>query len=238
VRRVQAAAQAAIAARGRFHLALTGGSAAELYRPLSQARIDWRAVEVWWGDERAVPPDHADSNFRRAKELLLDLVPIPPANQHRMRGEAADLDAAAAEYAQALPTLDLVHLGMGPDGHVCSLFPDHPLLLETKRTVAVVSDSPKPPARRITLTLPGLRFARKLLVTVMGAEKASAVRECIERPRSRLPAARAVAGVAESAWLLDSEAALGHALPSRPSRAETPAHSPEILRSYYLRKLS
>jgi len=132
-----------------FALALPGGSVAEtFFPPLAEAPLDWREVEWFWCDERAVPPDHPESNFRLACELLLSRVPIDPARVHRMKAEADDLDAAAAEYEAELVAVlggprrfDVVLLGVGPDGHVCSLFPGHHE--ESSRLVIAVTDSPK-----------------------------------------------------------------------------------------------
>ena len=113
---------------------------------------------MFWGDERAVAPDDADSNYGQVRASWLDRVAIPPERIHRMRGEQVDLDAAARDYEATLvsllgaePAFDLVWLGVGPDGHVCSLFPGHALLDEKTRLVAAIHDSPKPPPRRITL---------------------------------------------------------------------------------------
>src|SRR5690606_27858721 len=153
-------AREAIASGGRAAVALTGGSIATLCYPrLVSADVDWPHVEVFFGDERAVPPDDPESNYALADSLLLSRVPIAKDAVHRMRGEAADLGAAAAAYeadmVQALgdpPVLDVVILGVGPDGHVCSLFPGH-ALLDDERWVASLDDSPKPPPRRVSLTL-------------------------------------------------------------------------------------
>jgi 6-phosphogluconolactonase len=204
-------AAAAIASRGRFSMALTGGSAAELCYPvLAQARLPWEQVHVFFGDERCVPHDHADSNFALASRALLSRVPLPPANVHRIRGELVPA-AAAAEYDVALReaaagVLDVVHLGMGPDGHVCSLFPGHPVLT-SERLVDSLTDSPKPPAARVTLTLRALADARALWFIVTGAAKAEAVRAAVLDPSSPLPAARASRTGGDVRWLLDAGAA-------------------------------
>src|SRR5581483_7531370 len=166
----------AIAKRGAFHVALTGGSAASsLYPVLAQAKLDWSKVHVWFGDERCVPPEHADSNFKLAHESFLARVQVPATHIHRMRGEIPPVDAAS-EYEKALQAiggaLDVVHVGMGPDGHICSLFPGHPLLQEKTKLVASLTASPKPPPSRVTLTLPALAKARALWFLVMGGNKA------------------------------------------------------------------
>jgi 6-phosphogluconolactonase len=214
VRLTVEAAAAAIASRGRFTMALTGGSAAQtLYPVLAQAPLPWDRVHVFYGDERAVPPDHKDSNHRLAVEVLLARAAIPAANIHRARGED-DPAVAAADYERALllatdgtGALDVVHVGMGPDGHVCSLFPGHPLLAEEVRLVAPITDSPKPPPARVTLTLQALSRARALWFLVAGAAKAEAVRDAILDPTSTLPAALAARRGADVRWLLDADAA-------------------------------
>jgi len=184
---------------GRLSLALPGGSAAEAFCPaLARARIRWRDVDLFWCDERAVPPDHADSNYRIAHELLLSRVEIDPARLHRMRADAPDLDAAAVEYetriirsSGAPPHLDVVLLGVGSDGHVCSLFPGHQALAEAHRLVVPVLDSPKPPPRRLTLTLPALARAL-IVVAAVDESKAAVVKEALDDPASDLPVARAI----------------------------------------------
>jgi 6-phosphogluconolactonase len=208
-------ADAALARQGRFSCALPGGSVAEAFLPgLAEASIDWTRLDLFWGDERAVPPDHADSNYGLARRLLLARVAADPARVHRIPAEAPDLAAAAQGYARELtralgdpPRLDLVVLGVGPDGHVCSLFPGHPLLAEEARWVAPVFDAPKPPPARITLTLRALAAADVVWVAAFGEAKAEVVRAALEDPRSPLPVAR-VAREAKQAWfLLDPEAA-------------------------------
>ena len=167
--------------RGEFRLAVPGGrSVAGLFDRLAReperSRVDWTRVTLLFADERAVPPDHPDSNYRLARAALLDPLGDPLPRVRRMRGEAADLEAAAREYdAELAVPADLVVLGLGEDGHVASLFPGSPLLDETVRRAAVVGDSPKPPGRRITLTPRALRDARAgLLVLATGAGKAQA----------------------------------------------------------------
>lgn len=205
-------AAAAVAARGRFTMALTGGSAATTFYPvLAQAPLPWENVHVFFGDERCVPPDHADSNYRLARETFLSRVKLPDANVHRIRGELPPRDAAL-DYERVLrevadASIDVVHLGVGPDGHICSLFPGHPLLEEEKTFVASLTDSPKPPPARVTLTFPALARARCLWFLVAGASKAEAVRESLLNPSSPLPAARAAREAAQSLWLLDVDAA-------------------------------
>jgi 6-phosphogluconolactonase len=208
------AAAAAVAARGRFTVALTGGSAAStLYPVLARAPLPWDRVHVFYGDERAVPPDHKDSNHRLAVETFLSQAPIPAAQVHRIRGEDDPAAAAAAGERALLSVtdgtgaLDVVHVGMGPDGHVCSLFPGHPLLRDEVRLVAPILDSPKPPPARVTLTLQALARARALWFLVAGAAKADAARDAILDPASTLPAALAARRGATVHWLLDADAA-------------------------------
>ncbi len=206
------AAAAAVKERGLFSLALTGGSAAEkLYPVLAQAPLPWDKVHVFFGDERCVPPAHADSNFKLAEDTFLRRVGIPAANVHRMRGEDAPAKAAAA-YAEELlrvtgdGTLDAVHVGMGPDGHICSLFPGH-ALLSSQKLVDSLTDSPKPPPSRVTFTLPLLKKARALWFLVMGQNKADAVKAAVLDASSALPAALAARGNDHTTWLLDTAAA-------------------------------
>jgi len=196
-------------------LAVPGGSVAESFFPrLASLDLDWDRVLVFFGDERAVAPDDPASNARLARDLWLDRAPIPLANVHRMRAEGEDLDAAARAYERVLldvlgdpPRLDLALLGMGPDGHVCSLFPGHPALDETERYVLPVLDAPKPPPRRVTLTLLALARARRVVLAAFGAAKAEAVRSALDDPASTLPAARALRGAARAFALLDPAAA-------------------------------
>jgi 6-phosphogluconolactonase len=214
-RRFQDSARHAVAARGRFTVALPGGSVATTFFPgLAPLPVDWSAVDFFWGDERAVPPEHPDSNYGLARSLWLDPAGVPAERVHRMRADAPDLDGAAADYAAGLervagrpPRLDLVLLGVGPDGHVCSLFPGHPLLEERARPVAGVEDSPKPPPRRMTLTLPVLTAAELVVVVALGAGKAEIIRSALEDAQSRLPVALVAQQARETLFLLDADAA-------------------------------
>ena len=178
-----------IAARGRFTVALAGGSTpAALYRLLTSPPlagvIGWAHWHVFWGDERCVPPDHPDSNYGMAHRTLLAQAPIPPPQVHRMRGEDAP-EQAAADYAQTLQDalspdgrLDLALLGIGEDGHTASLFPGTEALTERERLVAA-NWAPHLDAYRITLTFPALNRARNVAVLVTGADKADAVRRAL-----------------------------------------------------------
>ncbi len=186
-----AAALESVAARGRFTVALSGGSTPRaLYRLLAdpgesfRARVPWERVHVFFGDERPVPPDHPDSNYRMAREALLGHVPA--ASVHRLRGEAPVAAAAAAEYQAELarffavpeegapPALDLVLLGLGADGHTASLFPGSDALGERRRWVTAPFVR-RLGSHRLTLTLPVLDRAREALFLVAGADKAEAV---------------------------------------------------------------
>jgi 6-phosphogluconolactonase len=211
-------------AEGRMlGIALPGGSVAEAFFPtLARAPLDWSAIEWFWGDERALPPDHQDSNYRLAAELLFKHVPVDPARIHRMRAEGPDLDIAASEYEQTLmatrgvpPRLDLALLGVGPDGHVCSLFPNHPALDETSSFVITITDAPKPPPRRMTLTLPALADA-VIVVGAFGASKAFPIYEALEHHQTKLPVALVAQNARHALFLADPEAA-GKVRSIRPS---------------------
>ena len=221
-RLIAEAAADAIEARGRFMWALAGGETPRAtYARLALApvreRVDWRRVWVFFGDERAVPPDHPDSNYRMAHETLLGKVPIPAAQVLRIRGEAEDLEVAAAEYAGALvtafgtrrgelPRFDLVLLGMGVDGHTASLFPGSPVVREVFRAVAAVHVGAASIPQRLTLTLPVLNAAARVVFLVAGAEKAKAVKAVLGE-RATLPAAMVRPDHGELVWLLDRAAA-------------------------------
>jgi 6-phosphogluconolactonase len=178
-------------------------------------------TDVFWADERAVPPDDPESNYGAARSLLLEPAAVPAARVHRMYGESVDLERAAASYAEEIvrvlgapPRLDLALLGVGEDGHVASLFPGHPALREERRLVVPVTDSPKPPARRLTLTLPALTAARRVVVFATGRAKAPIVRAAVDAADARLPLVRIVRDAPAVTILLDPDAA--SALP--PSR--------------------
>ena len=194
--RVLACAAEAIAARGRFIFALPGGSVIPLLaRGLKT--IDAAHWHIFWTDERCVPLFDPQSNFRLAETELLPK--LAGAQIHPIRGSAADYEH---ELRPFLP-LDLALLGVGEDGHVASLFPGDPALLEMKRIAAEVHHSPKPPLDRVTLTLPALNAARHRLVVASGANKAGIVARVFSKP-SHLPA-QMLSG--DLRWLLDREAA-------------------------------
>jgi 6-phosphogluconolactonase len=196
--------------RGGCALCLAGGRTPRAaYEAMAEAAageaIPWDRVQVFFGDERGVPPDHPDSNFRMASEALLRRVGLPAGNIHRMEGEAADADAAADRYARVLPpALDVLVLGVGGDGHTASLFPRSPAVRERSRRV-VPARSPKPPERRLTITPPVIAAARRVLVLAAGDDKAEAVARALKAAASpdEVPARLAREGV----WLLDQAAA-------------------------------
>jgi 6-phosphogluconolactonase len=197
----------AIAERGRCALALSGGRTPEpAYRELALAQsIDWTRVEVFFADERAVPPDDADSNYRMVHLALLSRVPIPADQVHRMEAERADRDAAARAYERLLPrSFDILLLGIGPDGHTASLFPGSPALDEWQRLVLPVIGT-KPPPERLTITPPVIEAARKVVVLASGEDKAAMVARALEGPVApkTVPAQLARRGV----WFLDQLAA-------------------------------
>ncbi len=163
-------------ARRGGSIVLTGGrTPGAAYERAAQLQPDWSRASAWWGDERCVPPDHELSNFRLAKETLLDRLAKKP-DVHRIRGELQPADAAG-EYDRALEgvDLDLVLLGLGPDGHIASLFPDSPQLLVRDRLVTSGSPGLEPLVERVTLTIPALLAAHRIVFLVVGGDKAAAV---------------------------------------------------------------
>ena len=207
---VRGAAADAIAARGRFRIALAGGSTPRALYPLLVEGVDWSRTTVFFGDERAVGPTDPQSNYRMARETLLGPARVPPANVVRWRAEDANLDAAARDYERALtagttpPWLDLVLLGLGPDGHTASLFPGTSGLAE-EGVLAVAVDVPQMGQRRLTLTYPALCGARDVCFLVAGRDKATALAAVVEG--NRLPAARIVHRAGPVTIFCDREAA-------------------------------
>jgi 6-phosphogluconolactonase len=222
-------ARAAVAARGRFAVALAGGSTPRAtYRRLAQpplaAQMPWDRTLVFFGDERGVPATHADSNYGMAHSALLAHVPIQPERVFRIRGEDPDPDAVAADYARVLaealgvrrgetPRLDLVLLGLGIDGHTASLFPGSPVLKETFRTVAAVHAAAASVPQRFTLTYPVLNAAACVIYIVSGAEKAKVVKAALADSTTTVPAAMVRPSDGRLLWILDRAAAA--ALPQR-----------------------
>lgn len=184
-----------LAERASFSVALPGGSVAlQCFRVLAGLSIDWRRVHFFWVDERAVPASDPESNYAVAKALWFDPAKVPIESIHRMPADDPDLERAAAAYSGELtrtlgspPCIDYLLLGVGPDGHVASLFPDRPAVAADERWVAPVMDAPKPPPARLTLTMAALVGAERLVVVAFGASKAQALANAVERPGSPLP---------------------------------------------------
>jgi 6-phosphogluconolactonase len=190
----------ALSERGSAHLALSGGSTpARTYELLREEIESWKGIHVWFADERCVAPDDDESNYKLARETLLDgAAELDLAAVHRMQGELGP-ERGAAAYAEALrehapledglAVLDAIVLGIGPDGHVASLFPGAPTLdADAAELCLGVHDSPKPPPERITLTLAVLRAARRCVLLATGASKADAVNAMLEAPSRHVPA--------------------------------------------------
>ncbi len=197
----------AIAERDRCSLCLAGGRTPEpVYRQLASGRgIDWSKVDVYFGDERGVPPDHPDSNYRMVCATLLTRVPSLAGRIHRMEAERPDRDAAARDYERLLPPrLDVLVLGMGADGHTASLFPGSAALDERRRRVVAVLGN-KLPAERLTITPPVIEEARVVAVIATGEDKAPAVARAIEGPLT--PNAVPVQLARRGTWFLDLAAA-------------------------------
>jgi len=213
-------AREAVDSRGRFSVALSGGSTpSALYGLLTEeryrAQIPWAQVHLFWGDERCVPPDHPDSNYRLANETLISHVPIPSANVYRVRGEL-EPELAARAYEKTLQEFfcgprtrfDLVLLGLGEDGHIASLLPGSGALRERERlAVAIAARYQDRPVHRVTLTLPALNTARQVLFLVTGSAKAGIVQVVLEGPEGRLPAQQIRPTAGQTIWMLDREAA-------------------------------
>lgn len=210
----------AVESRGRFSVALSGGSTpGALYRLLAEepyrGQIPWEQVYLFWGDERCVPPDGPGSNYHLADEALISRVPIPSENVQRVRGELEPQSAARA-YAKALydffcgprARFDLVLLGLGNDGHTASLFPGSAALQETERlAISVEAHYQDRPAHRVTLTLPAINTARQVTFLVNGSAKAGIVQAVLEGPAGRLPAQQIRPTAGALTWLLDAAAA-------------------------------
>lgn len=212
----------AVRARGRFTIALAGGATPRatyerLASPALRRAMPWEATWIFFGDERAVPPDHRESNYRMAYEAMLSHVPLPEGHVLRMRAEAEDADAAAAEYAATLrrvlglrrgqtPDLDLILLGMGVDGHTASLFPHSPALKEIFRPVVAVHAAAAAIPGRITLTLPVINAAAQVAFLVSGSEKAKAVRAVLQ-DGALVPAGLVRPTSGALLWMLDRAAA-------------------------------
>ena len=210
---------AAQARGGQPAVALTGGSVADaVHHELARISaggdgvdVDWSGVDFWWGDERFVSRDSSERNARAARAAFLDPAGVDPARVHEMGSsdDFATVAEAAAAYGNELRAhgggeFEVVMLGVGPDGHVASLFPGHPALDADDDIAVAVTDSPKPPPERISLTFPALNRTRATWLVVSGSEKADAVARALAG--DELPAAR-VRGSEETVWFLDREAA-------------------------------
>jgi 6-phosphogluconolactonase len=197
------------AAREGGNVVLTGGTTPEqAYQEAAKRESDWSKVELWWGDERCVPPDHEHSNFGMAKRALLDRLERAPRAFHRIKGELGK-DQAAAEYAEELDDaqLDLVLLGMGGDGHIASLFPEAPTLRQRKR-VLPAEPGLEPFVDRVTLSLPTLRGGKEILFLITGESKADAVRRAFaSKPSPKTPASLVRATNGRTTAILDRAAA-------------------------------
>jgi 6-phosphogluconolactonase len=215
----------AVRTNGRFLIALSGGTTPEtLYRALTSPafadRFDWSRTTFFFSDERCVPPDDPRSNYALAKKILFAPLNIMPSQVYRMAGESSDPRAAAFEYEQQLrlatktsssaqPSLDLILLGIGEDGHTASLFPGASILRDRQRVIAA-TQSPKDPPNRLTMTLAAINRASVILFLVAGVDKAGVVRAILD-PRTeaerQLPAARVAPEEGRLIWFLDQAAA-------------------------------
>ena len=197
------------AAREGESVVLTGGTTPELaYQQAAKREADWSKVELWWGDERCVPPGDKESNYGMAKRALLDGVEQQPRSVHRIKGELGK-EQAAAEYADEISgaTLDLLLLGLGPDGHVASLFPNAPTLRQRKPALAAAAGL-EPFIDRVTLSLPTLRSAREILFLLAGESKAdAAARAFAGEPSPDTPASLVRASDGRTVAILDRAAA-------------------------------
>ena len=201
------------------HVVLTGGTIAnsihrEVVRLAPESGVDWGAVELWFGDERYVEPDSPDRNVGQARAAFIDAVGVPAHRVHAMpsTADADDVDAAAEAYESELhergpAVFDILMLGVGPDGHVASLFPGFDQLDVTDRTTVAVTGSPKPPPERVSLTLPRLNKSSAVWFLVSGGEKAEAVAKALGGSDVHETPAAGVSGRDETIWFLDRASA-------------------------------
>ncbi|MER5443148.1 6-phosphogluconolactonase [Streptomyces sp. NPDC002790] len=213
-------------ARGSASVVLTGGRngnglLAALHAAPARDAVDWGRLDLWWGDERFLPDGDPERNYTQAKEALLDAVPLDPTRVHPMPASDGpfEADAAAEAYAAELanaagpedhgpvPTFDVLMLGVGPDTHVASLFPELPAVRETERTVVGVHGAPKPPPTRTTLTLPAIRAAREVWLLAAGEDKAGAAAIALSGAGEIQAPAAGAYGRSRTLWLLDAAAA-------------------------------
>lgn len=207
-----------------FHWMLTGGNTPRLLyerlaAPPYDKSIPWGRVRVFWGDERFVPGNHADSNVRSASEALLRKVPIPAENIFAPRTDLPTVEEAAAQYEKDLkylfhviPRFHLVLLGLGEDGHIASLFPKSPHLTEEQRWVVPVKNSPKPPPERISVTLPLINNAEQIMFLISGASKAEVVKKSLSEPIGKYPCQYVWPMAGTVVWWVDRDAYPGGAL--------------------------
>lgn len=214
-------AENAITARGRFTVALSGGSSPKrMFQKLATMVLDWRHIHLFWVDERCVPPDHPDSNYGITAEALLNHIEIPNENIHRIHGEQPPEPAALIYekelrhfFGEQLPVFDLILLGLGSDGHTASLFPGSPALQEKKRwAVEVKHGAPPPPlVDRVTLTIPVLKEAREVIFLVSGIEKSAILSKIFKSPSISevIPILELSDNRSNTRWFLDSSSAAG-----------------------------
>jgi 6-phosphogluconolactonase len=207
-------------AEGRApHVSLTGGSLgsaiiASLLALPARTAVDWSTVSVWWGDERYLPAGDPDRNDTQNDAAGLDRLGLDPAHVHRVPGPDASSSAeeSAELYSSTMRAsgggeFDVMILGVGPDGHVASLFPGHPAQLSQDAIAVAVHDSPKPPPDRVSLTLECLRRSERVWFLVAGADKAQAVRNGVDGAAPELSSAAQVHGIRETLWLVDADSA-------------------------------
>lgn len=209
---------------GQASVVLTGGTAgigvlAAINASPKRDKVDWSKVNVWWGDERWLPAGDAERNDQQARDALLDHVPLSPERVHPFAASDAglDLDAAADAYAaelaahamngSTLPWFDITFLGVGPDGHIASLFPEQPGIRERERTVIPVRNSPKPPPERLSLTLPVLNSSARIWLVLSGPDKASALGLTLAGASMNEVPAAAIEGRRRTLFFVDAEAA-------------------------------
>lgn len=202
--------------RELVHVNVTGGStgiavlAAIAANPAREG-VDWSRVAFWWGDERYLPTGDPDRNETQAREALLDHIPVVEENVHPFpaRGQHPTIEAAADAYAAELgdTVFDITLLGVGPDGHVASLFPDHPTVLETQRTVVAETASPKPPPERLSLTLPVLNASERIWIVLAGADKAGALGLALAGANVASVPVAGVHGTRRTVFFIDKDAA-------------------------------
>ena len=201
---------AELLAEANGHIALTGGTTpARAYELAAELRPDWSSTQLWWGDDRCVPPEHEWSNYGMAKRTLLERIAVQPAAVHRVRGELG-AERAADAYDRELEgvTLDLVLLGMGSDGHIASLYPHAPGLAERERRAIAAEAKLEPLVDRVTMTIPMLESEPLVLFFVAGAERADAVRRAFgEPPSEATPASLVRSKNGQTVVILDPGAA-------------------------------